>query len=343
MIFRMRHLLNMRSYENTKQNVSIMLANASKHEDQWESRVSAIDSDSRIYKDYCHYLLSLWKEFSEKRLSLRYGRYLFDQWGNYSAEPEHVDYMEVTADGVRCMWCVPHDCVESRVIIACHGGAYTYGSIYSHRKCYAHLAVQTNCRVLMVDYGRIPEVAWPQPLEDVITVYKWLLDSGISNDHIAITGDSCGGAMAVSLPLKCKERRLPMVAAVMPISPWGDLEAATPVYDTNHLDLLNNLDMVRLGGSILALSTDLRNPEVAPIYIENFRNYPPMYLQVGGYENFADDARIIAGKAYEHGVDVKCEFVENMQHCFHQMAGYSKDADLAIKRLAEWVMPILGI
>lgn len=333
----------MQDYENTKQKLKFMLENASKHQDQWEIRVPAIDSDSRIYRDYCHYLRSLQKEFSEKRLSLRYGRYLFDQWGNYSAEPENVDYMEVMADDVRCMWCVPHGCIESRVIIACHGGAYTYGSIYSHRKCYAHLAVQTNCRVLMVDYGRIPEVAWPQPLEDVITAYKWLLGAGISNDHIAIAGDSCGGAMAVAFPLKCRELHLPMVAAVISISPWGDLEAATPIYATNRLDLLNCLDMVRLGGSILALSTDLHNPEVAPIYIEDFHDYPPMYLQVGEYENFADDARIIAGKTYGCGVNVKCEFVENMQHCFHQMAGHSKDADHAIKRLAEWVKPILGI
>lgn len=333
----------MKDYKQLEANANTMLEKATINRAKWETYVAAIDYPAAITEDYESYLREMSEQFSNKKITLEQGRYLFNQWGNFSAEPKNIDYIEIDVDGTRCMQCLPHGGDKSRVIIACHGGAYTYGSMYSHRKVYAHLASKVNCMVLLVDYCHTPECEWPKPVDDIVKVYMWLLEQGISNKHIAVTGDSAGGALSVALLLRCKILDLPMISAAMPISPWGDLEAITPVYSTNTKDLLNNVTMVRAGGSILDLFTDLHNPELAPIYIEDFTGFPPIYIQVGAYENFADDARIIAGKAYEAGVNVKCEFIEKMQHCFHQMAGYSKDADTAIERLADWVKPYINL
>lgn len=316
--------------------LSEMLEKAEEHQEQWLEVVKAKDADSRISHDYNEYFMNMAEEFKSKQ-SIAHGRYLFDQWGNYGSEPEEVDYSETVAGGVRCMLCEPHGCSDERVIIACHGGAFMYGSIYSHRKMYAALGKKAKCKVLIVDYGRLPEVAWPQPLEDVVTVYKWLLDNGTSNTNIAVAGDSAGGNLTVVLPHICKERNLPVPAAIMPMSPWGDLEAKTPAYETNDKDVLNSAEMIRQASSVLAASTDLQAPEAAPVYLDDFTGYPPMYIQVGGYENFLDEAKIIAGKAYECGVEVKLEVVEQMQHCFQQMTGYCKDATKAVNRMAKWL------
>lgn len=338
-----RNINKMKNYIALEAEAKVMLEKAIINSEQWETSIPAIDADSRIARDYSSYLLRMHDEFMEKKLTLKHGRYLFNQWGNYTAEPENVDYIESTINNIRCLWCVPHNCIEDRVILACHGGAYTYGSIYSHRKAYAHLAKKANCKAIIIDYSHTPEHPWPNPLDDVVSAYQWLLEHEFSNNHIAITGDSAGGALAIALALRCKTNNLPMPGALMPISPWGDLEGITPIYRTNTKDLLNEQTMVRLGGSILELTTELHNPELAPIYIDDFSGFPPMYIQVGSCENFADDARIISGKAYSNGVNVKCEFVEKMQHCFHQMAGYSKDADNAIQRFADWLNPIINL
>ena len=56
-------------------------------------------------------------------------RDLFEHWGDVTVEPGGVDYLEVDAGGVPCMWAVPKACTENRVLICTHGGGYVTGSI----------------------------------------------------------------------------------------------------------------------------------------------------------------------------------------------------------------------
>jgi len=43
------------------------------------------------------------------------------------------------------------------------------------------------------------------------------------------------------------------------------------------------------------------------------------------------------------GVDVTLEVVPEMQHVFQFLAGTAPEADAAIRRLADWVRPKLGL
>jgi acetyl esterase/lipase len=78
-----------------------------------------------------------------------------DHWGDVTAEPRGVDYLEVSANGVPAMWLVPHDAAPGRAIVAIHGGGFVTGSLYTHRKMYAHLAKAVGVRVLLTTY-RLP-------------------------------------------------------------------------------------------------------------------------------------------------------------------------------------------
>ncbi len=62
------------------------------------------------------------------------------------------------------------------MIVGIHGGGYACGSIFSHRKLYAHLAAKAGCRALLLDYRRVPEHPHPAPAEDVLAAYRWLLE-----------------------------------------------------------------------------------------------------------------------------------------------------------------------
>jgi epsilon-lactone hydrolase len=50
--------------------------------------------------------------------------------------------------------------------------------------------------------------------------------------------------------------------------------------------------------------------------------------------------RIFASKS---GVDVMLEIVPEMQHVFQFLAGTAPQGDAAIRRLADWVRPKLGL
>ena len=66
------------------------------------------------------------------------------------------------------MWAAPKSCAQDRVLLCAHGGGYVLGSMYTHRKVYAHVAKAIGCRALIVHYGRAPENVHPGPVNDMV-------------------------------------------------------------------------------------------------------------------------------------------------------------------------------
>jgi epsilon-lactone hydrolase len=83
-------------------------------------------------------------------------------------------------------------------------------------------------------------------------------------------------------------------------------------------------------------------PLANPLYAD-LKGLPPMYIQVGGDETLLDDSRRLREHAKKAGVDVKLDEFPEMQHVFHFAAGHAPEADDAIRKLAEWVRPKLGL
>ena len=104
-----------------------------------------------------------------------------EAWGDLTAEPRGVDYTETQAAGLPALWAVPVDCAQDRVLLCMHGGGFVGGSIYSHRKLFAHLAKAAGARALVFEYRLAPENIHPAPVEDALTAYRWLLDQGIDS------------------------------------------------------------------------------------------------------------------------------------------------------------------
>ena len=85
-----------------------------------------------------------------------------------------------------------------------------------------------------------------------------------------------------------------------------------------------------------------KDPLANPLHAD-FKGFPPLYIQVGGFEAIMDDATRVAERAKAAGVDCTCEVFPEMQHVFHFMAGKAPEADDAIQKLAKWVKPKLGM
>ncbi|HEY5302403.1 MAG TPA: esterase, partial [Acetobacteraceae bacterium] len=63
----------------------------------------------------------------------------------------------------------------------------------------------------------------------------------------------------------------------------------------------------------------------------------------GEHETLLDDSRNLADAARRAGVDVKLDTFPEMQHVFQFLAGHAPEADKAIRDLAAWVRPKLGL
>lgn len=271
-------------------------------------------------------------------------RSMFEHWGDVTAEPGGVDYVETDAGGVPALWAVPKGCAADRVLLCAHGGGYVAGSMYTHRKIYGHFAKAIGCRALIVHYRRAPESVHPGPVDDMVQAYRWLLDQGVQPNHIALTGDSAGGGLAITTMLRLREKGLPLPAASMPLSPWLDMDATGGTFESNReKDVLVAREIIQgMSATFLGEGGNRRDPLANPLH-GDLRGLPPVYIQVGGYETLLDDSRALAEALRRADVEVKLGVHPEMQHVFHFLAGVAPEADDAIGQLAAWVRPKLGL
>lgn len=267
-----------------------------------------------------------------------------ESWGDLTAEPLDVDYVETDADGLPAMWAMPKDGAGDRVLLCMHGGGYLSGSIYSHRKLFGHIAKASGARALIFDYHLAPGHIHPTQVDEATSVYQWLLEQGLRADHVAFTGDSAGGGMSITTQLRARERGLPLPAAAMPFSPWVDLTAGGASYESNRdRDPFFDRESVRQFAAIfLGEGGDPRDPLASPLHAD-LSGLGPVYIQVGGDETLLDDARRLDERARRFGVDVRLDVFPGQLHTFQMAAGRAPEADEAIWRMGDWVRPRLGL
>jgi len=267
-----------------------------------------------------------------------------ESWGDLTAEPRGVDYLETEVGGLAAMWAVPKRASTDRVLLCIHGGGFVSGSIYTHRKMFGHLAKAAGARALLVSYHLLPEGVFPVPVDEVTNAYRWLLDQGISAGRIAFAGDSAGGWLAVTVQTRAREQGLPVPAAALLISPCVDMETTGESYETNRdSDPFFKREVVRgIIQNFLGEGTDPRDPRANPLYA-GLGGLGPVYIQAGGDETLADDARLLDSRAREAGVDVRLDIFPGMLHTFQMAAGRAPEADDAISKMAGWVRPRLGL
>ena len=259
-----------------------------------------------------------------------------------ATDPGGVTYAEVDAGGVPAMWVTPDGASTDRAIMYLHGGGYVIGTMHSHAHMVAHIAKAAGVRALNVDYRLAPEYPHPAAVEDAVKAYRWLLDQGISNDKIVVSGDSAGGGLTVATLLAIRDQKLPRPAAGVPLSPWIDLEGTGDSMTANaHLDLIVDAAGLKTMADMFLNGQSPRDPLAAPLYAD-YVGVAPLYIQVGDEETLLDASARLAEQATAAGVEVRIDVFPEMQHVFQMSAGNLPEADEAIQRIGEYVKERIG-
>lgn len=273
-------------------------------------------------------------------------RAMFEHCGDVTREPGKVDYRVADIGGLSGLWIEPKGCARGKVILCAHGGGYVLGSVYSHRKLFAHFAARLGCRALSVDYRRAPEHPHPGPIGDMIAAYRWLLASGEVGGagDVLFLGDSAGGALAIAMLLAAGGEALPLPVGSVALSPYLDTEATGGSYDRNAaVDAMGSREAtLRFMDIFLGPRGDRRDPLANPLH-GDLAGLPPLFLQVGTHDVLEDDSRRLADRATAAGVDVRLDILPGMPHVFQLLAGNDPTADAAIDRIVAWARPLLGL
>jgi acetyl esterase/lipase len=262
-------------------------------------------------------------------------------------QPSWVRVRDELIAGVPCEWVsVAETAADAGVILYMHGGGFVAGSPASHRDLAWRLSRASGLRTLLVDYRLAPEYSYPAQLDDCMAVYRALLDGGLPPSQLAVVGDSAGGNLALVTVLRAQRQQLPLPAAVIALSPWGDLthsgESIVTNAKTDHMIPVHLIDQIAAmyvgSGSEgnIGAQDDLQQPDLSPVFAD-YTGFPPLMLHAAQEEVLRDDALRIHDRADAVGVDVTCHIWPKVPHAFPVFAQYLPEGRSAIRRMAEFL------
>ena len=230
-----------------------------------------------------------------------------------------------------------------KVILQLHGGGYVAkikNSYYNMATYYCDAG--DGISVLSPDYRVAPEDPYPAALEDAVASYQWLLDRGFKGEQIIVAGDSAGGGLSMALTMYLRDHNMPLPCGIVAMSPWTDVTTSGESYTMNYeLDpLFGNSKETMLYENDYAGEHDKKDPYISPIF-GNFRQFPPMLIQVGSTEMLLSDSITVASMADAAGVDVRLSIYDDMFHVFQMSGMLLPDAKKAWEEVGQFIQLLL--
>lgn len=216
----------------------------------------------------------------------------------------------------------PENCSSDIVILQLHGGGYVNAFKHQYRgMARLYSEASGGGRVLTIDYRVAPEHTFPAAFLDGVVAFDWLIANGYKEENIILAGDSAGGGLAMAVCHYLRDNHRKMPRAIIAMSPWADLTASGKSYIENvDIDpIFGHSDDDIIFDSAYIGDADPANPYISPMF-GDFKDFPPMLIQVGTHEMLFSDAETVAEKGKLAGVDVTFTVYDGMFHVF-QMVG----------------------
>ena len=196
-----------------------------------------------------------------------------------------------------------------------HGGGYVLNGGDASVSEAAIVAASAGIPALSVDYRMPPEHPFPAAVEDVVSVYRHLLENR-SAKSIAIGGTSAGGGLSLAAVHRFIALGLDVPGAIYAGTPWADLTKTSDSLFTNEgLDRI----LVTYDGFLVAAARlyadghDLKDPLISPVY-GDFEGFPPTYLITGTRDMFLSDTARTHRKLRAAGVVADLHVYEGVAH-----------------------------
>ena len=265
-------------------------------------------------------------------------RMRLDEVGAVWPVADDVELTAVDINGVRGEFSIVPGSDPSRVLMFFHGGGYCSGSIQSHRRLVTEAGRAAKMCTFAVAYRLAPEHPFPAAYDDALTAWRFLRDQLIAPGHIAIGGDSAGAGLTLGLISRLHDAQEELPACAWLISPWTDLtmSGSTLASKTAIDPLIHKEYLNELADAYLPAGMDRKDPRVSPLY-SDFRNFPPILIQVGSAETLLDDANRLAARAGAADVAVTLEIWPQMIHAWPLWNAHLEDGRRALASAGTFV------
>lgn len=241
--------------------------------------------------------------------------------------------------GMPAAWVRPergHD--PRKVVLYCHGGGYTSGSLDYSRVLASKVANHTGYEVLCFEYRLAPEHPYPAAREDALKAWDYLMLLGYGARDVVLMGDSAGGNLALVLTLLLRDAHRQLPRRLVLFSPWTDMTLSGESYERCAAsDPSLTANYMQATRDAYAPGLDWRDPMLSPLF-GDFTGFPPVMIQVGSQEILFDDSARLHERLLAQGIPCRMECWEDLWHVFQMFP--LKQSDRAIGHVADFLLEL---
>lgn len=197
------------------------------------------------------------------------------------------------------------------VVMFFHGAGWVMGSANTHDRLVRELAVGSNAAIIFVNYSRSPEAHFPIANEECYAATKYISEHArefnLDATHLAVSGDSVGGNMAIAVTLMAKERGGPKIDYQILFYPVTNAELNTHSYQQfSEGPWLTKAAMEWFWNAyepdVKARKNPLQSPFLASI--DQLKGLPPALIITAENDVLRDEGEAYAHRLMQAGVSV---------------------------------------
>ena len=239
--------------------------------------------------------------------------------------------------GVSCLIVRPNKLRANWKIFYTFGGGFVSGSAYEDLTIAAPVSAITGVEVIIPEYRLAPEHPWPSACDDTIAVY-----SEISENCIAMLGESAGGNLSLVTMLKAKKMGLNLPVAAALISPWCDLtNLGDSMVFNDGRDPTLSLNQSNMAAIHYASGQDLTNPQISPIFGEYDHTFPELFISTGTRDLLMSQSILLANKLKASDISVELNIWEGLWHVFEWDIDLP-ESNFSIKQISDFLTKIVA-
>lgn len=197
------------------------------------------------------------------------------------------------------------------VVLYFHGGGWVLGDKDTHDRLVREIATGAQATVVLVEYARAPETAYPVAVEQAYAATQWIATNGsgirVDTTRLAVAGDGAGGNLAAAVTLLAKERGGPRIAFQVLFYPVTDARFDSASYQ-QFADgpWLTRQAMQWFWDNYIPEVAARNEPTASPLRatLEQLRGLPPALVITAEADVLRDEGEAYAHRLLEAGVAV---------------------------------------
>lgn len=244
----------------------------------------------------------------------------------------------ITLGDIACLKVAPDTVpVQDTYILFFHGGAYTIGSPAASEAEARRFAISCCAQVFSVKYTTAVHAPYPTAMDQAEAAYDALIAKGLPASKIVFAGTSAGGGLVLGLLHRLLEKKKPMPACVVTLSPWLDLSLTSPSVDTlKERDVVLSRAWLTRAAKLYAGATAITTPEISPVN-GTFKGGPPQLVLYSTVELFKDEIERFETTLAADGVEAEFHANHHAPHAWPVVVDDAPESEEAFRLIADFV------